>query len=87
MLTVMFTVVSGKMTKLKATERMITKMAQSIEASGLKTNSMAQVVKCGLMAPSIKVVTTMVKSMGKGPLFGLTALSMLESSTIITYMV
>lgn len=75
MLTVMSIVVSGNMTKLMDTGLMITQMAPSIWATGMKINSLAQVENHGLMVPAIRVVTSWERNMGKGRLYGLTGLS------------
>ena len=73
----MFIVDSGKMAKLMAMGHIIvTKVGPSIQAIFMKINSLAQVEKSGQMVPSIRVVSSWVKSMGMGPINGLMGLSM-----------
>ena len=70
MLTVMFTVVNGNMTRLMAMGLILTTMAPRIRVNGTKISSQAWVEKYGLMVLPIQVATSRAKSMDMGHLNG-----------------
>lgn len=59
-------------------------MVRSTRDSGKRISSTDKVLRLGLTVHRIKEVTLMVKSMGKGILFGLTKVNTLVSSLTIT---
>ena len=63
------------MARLTDTERMIKKTGPSLQATGMKIISLAQVEKSGLMAPAFMAVTFKAKRMGMEFINGLTVLS------------
>lgn len=80
MLMEMFTTVNGKMTKLMATDTIITPMAPSMKANGLKINNMARVKRFGPITLTMKEPTAMERSMGMVSSTGLMDLPTQETS-------
>jgi len=72
---------SGRMIKLTERECIYIWMGQSIVESGKKINSMDLVRRLGQMVQNMKVIMSMVRSMGQGPLSGQIRVCMLENST------
>ena len=54
----MSTVVSGRMANFTATGHLSAQMERRIQATGIKANNLVQVKKFGLMAPTMRVVSS-----------------------------
>ncbi len=74
MLTVTFTLATGRMTRLTALVFIITLMVPSMRASGQKINNMDMAKRPGLTMPAMRVIIKKAKSMVSEYFTGLTDL-------------